>query len=207
MGRVYAALAVAVTAAFVGVPAWYYYQNRASDPFADCRGGAVGGGAIGGPLSLVDGAGKAVTEKDIFTILTLVYFGYTFCPVVFPMDNARNAEAVDILEERGYDVQPAFISIDPARDTPEVVREYAENLHPKMIGLTGSEEQIKAASAAYKTYFKKQEDGDPNFYLMDHSTFTYLVLPKAGFVEFFKRDDTADAMADRVACYVDKAPG
>lgn len=207
MGRVYAALAVAVTAAFVGVPAWLYYQNRASDPFADCRGGAVGGGAIGGPLSLVDMTGKPVTDKEIFTKPTLLYFGYTYCPDICPLDNARNAEAVDILEERGYDVQPAFITIDPARDTPEVVREFSETLHPRMVGLTGSEEQIKAASLAYKTYYKKQEDGDPQFYLMDHSTFTYLVLPKIGFVEFFKRDDTADAMADRVACYVDRAPG
>ena len=202
MGRVYAALAVAVTAAFVGVPAWYYYQNRASDPFADCRGGAVGGGAIGGPLSLVDGAGKAVTEKDIFTKPTLLYFGYTFCPDVCPMDNARNAEAVDILEERGYEVTPVFISIDPTRDTPEVVSEFAANLHPRMIGLTGSPEQVKAASLAYKTYFKKQDGGDPEFYLMDHSTYTYLVLPGSGFVDFFGRDTSAEDMADRVGCFL-----
>ena len=94
-----------------------------------------------------------------------LYFGYTYCPDICPLDNARNAEAVDILEERGYDVQPAFITIDPARDTPEVVREFSETLHPRMVGLTGSEEQIKAASLAYKTYYKKQEDGDPQFYL------------------------------------------
>lgn len=206
MTRIYAALAVVVTAAFVGVPTYLYLANRASDPYAECRGGAVGGGTIGGPFTLLDSTGKTVTEKDVFTKPTLLYFGYTFCPDVCPLDNARNAEAVDILEERGYDVQPAFISIDPARDTPEVVGEFAENLHPKMIGLTGSEEQVKAASMAYKTYFKKQEDGDPDYYLVDHSTFTYLVLPGGVFADFFKRDDTADAMADRVACYMDKAP-
>lgn len=206
MSRNYALLAVVATAVFVGGPAWYIWQQRSGDVFADCRGGAIGGGDIGGPFTLLNGDGKTVTDKDVITRPTLLYFGYTFCPDVCPADNARNAEAVDILEERGYDVQPAFISIDPARDTPEVVKDFAANLHPKMIGLTGSEEQVKAASLAYKTYFRKQEDGDPDFYLVDHSTFTYLVLPGSGFVDFFKRDETADGMADRVACFLDKAP-
>lgn len=205
MTKLYAGAAVLAVLALLGGTYLAIQAKQSGDVFADCRGGAIGGGAIGGPLSLVDGTGKAVTEADIFTKPTLLYFGYTFCPDVCPMDNARNAEAVDILEEKGMDVQPAFISIDPARDTPEVVKDFAANLHPKMIGLTGSEDQVKAASLAYKTYFKKQDSGD-EFYLMDHSTFTYLVLPKIGFVEFFKREDTADAMAERTACFVSKAP-
>ena len=134
---------------------------------------------------------------------SLIYFGYTFCPDVCPLDNARNAEAVDILEEKGLDVTPIFISIDPERDTPAVVRDFAENLHPKMIGLTGTQEQVQAASRAYKTYYKKQENGG-EYYLMDHSTFTYLVDPKKGFLDFFKREDTPDQMAERVACYMNK---
>ena len=84
-------------------------------------------------------------------------------------------------------------------------RDYAANLHPKMIGLTGSEDQVKAASQTYKTYFKKQDAAD-QFYLVDHSTFTYLVLPKVGFVEFFKREDSADAMAKRVSCFIENTP-
>ncbi len=205
MTRIYAIAAVVVTLAFLG--ASYYFLilvPRANDPFADCRAGAVGGGDIGGPFTLVNGDGRTVTDKDVLTKPSLIYFGYTFCPDVCPADNARNAEAVDILEERGFDVQPVFISIDPDRDTPEVVKEFAANLHPKMVGLTGSPEQVKAASLAYKTYYRKQE-GDSDYYLMDHSTFTYLVMPGYGFVDFFKRDDTPDAMADRVACFAEKA--
>lgn len=205
MTRIYAIVAVLVTVAFLG--ASYYFLvavPRAADVFAECRAGAVGGGSIGGPFTLVNGQGQTVTEKDVITKPSLVYFGYTFCPDVCPADNARNAEAVDILEERGFDVKPVFISIDPERDTPEVVREFAANLHPKMVGLTGTPEQIKAASLAYKTYYRKQE-GDPEYYLMDHSTFTYLVLPDIGFVDFFKRDDTADTMAERTACFVENA--
>ena len=164
----------------------------------------MGGGAIGGPFTLVNGDGQTVTEADILTKPSLIYFGYTFCPDVCPFDNARNAEAIDLLDEMGKDVQPVFISVDPARDTPEVVKDFAANLHPKMIGLTGSPEQVKAASLAYKTYYKAQPAED-EFYLVDHSTFSYLVLPKIGFVEFYKREATPQQMAENVACYVDAA--
>jgi len=206
MQRVYAGAAILATAAFLGGSYyWLVARPSAGDVFADCRAGQVGGGDIGGPFTLINGDGNSVTDAQVITKPSLVYFGYTFCPDVCPMDNARNAEAVDILEERGFDVQPVFISIDPERDTPEVVRDFAANLHPKMVGLTGSAEQVKAASQAYKTYYRKQE-GDPDYYLVDHSTFTYLVLPKVGFVDFFRREETADGMADRVSCFVEKAP-
>ena len=201
MSKIYAGAAALVAVAFLGGTALYLANQRAADPFAECRAGTVGGGSIGGPFTLVDDTGKTVTEKEVFTKPSLLYFGYTFCPDVCPLDNARNAEAVDILEEMGLEVTPVFISIDPARDTPEVVGDFAENLHPRMIGLTGSEDQVKAASLAYKTYFKKQDTGD-EYYLVDHSTFTYLVLPETGFVEFFKREETAQQMADRTACFL-----
>lgn len=204
MTKTFAALAAAVVVGLVGGSALYVYLGASDDKFAQCRSGQVGGGSIGGPFTLVDGSGKTVTEADVLTKPSLVYFGYTFCPDVCPLDNQRNAEAVDILEEQGFDVTPVFISVDPQRDTPEVVADFAANLHPKMIGLTGSEEQVKAASQAYKTYFKKQ-DGDEEFYLVDHSTFTYLMLPGTGFADFFKREETADQMAQRVACFVGNA--
>ena len=85
---------------------------------------------------------------------------------------------------------------------PEAVGDFAYNLHEKMIGLTGSEAQISAASKAYRTYFKAHDKSD-EFYLVDHSTFTYLVLPEHGFVEFFRREVSAEAMADRVECFVE----
>ena len=201
MSKTYAALAAAAVVGLLGGSLAYIYSQGSDDAFAQCRGGQVGGGDIGGPFTLVDPTGKTVTDADVLTKPSLVYFGYTFCPDVCPLDNARNADAVDVLEEQGFDVQPVFISIDPERDTPEVMGDFAANLHPKMIALTGSEEQTKAASKAYKTYFKKQESED-EFYLVDHSTFTYLVLPETGFVDFFKRDETAEQMADRAACFL-----
>lgn len=204
MTRTLAALAAAAVVGLLGGSALYVFLKSDDDALAQCRSGQVGGGSIGGPFTLVDGTGATVTDADVLTKPSLVYFGYTFCPDVCPLDNQRNAEAVDILEEQGFDVNPVFISIDPARDTPEVVADFAANLHPKMIGLTGTEEQVKAASQAYKTYYRKQ-DGDDEFYLVDHSTFTYLMLPGIGFADFFKREETADQMASRVACFVTNA--
>jgi protein SCO1/2 len=162
---------------------------------------AGGGGDIGGPFTLVDEDGKTVTDKDLLTKPTLVYFGYSFCPDVCPLDSARNAEAVDLLKAKGLDVTPIFISIDPERDTPAVMKSFTENLHPNMIGLTGTPEQLQAVSRAYKTYYKKQDSGD-QYYMMDHSTFTYLMLPGHGFADFFTRDDTAEQIAERTACYI-----
>lgn len=203
MTKLYAgAAAVAVLALMGGTAAWIYTQ-RSGDPYAQCREGQVagGGGDIGGPFTLVDQTGKTVTDADVITKPSLVYFGYTFCPDVCPLDNQRNAEAVDILEEQGIEVTPVFISVDPKRDTPQVMGEFAEAMHPRMIALTGSEEQVKAASQAYKTYYRVQDPTD-EYYLVDHSTFTYLMMPGQGFMDFFKREVTADQMAGRISCFV-----
>lgn len=203
MTKIAAGFAAALIGLLLGGSLLYVFYLRSSDEYADCRGATVGGGAIGGPFTLTDQDGKTVTDKDVISKPTLVYFGYTFCPDVCPLDNARNAEAVDILEEKGFDVTPVFISIDPARDTPAVMKDYVQNVHPKMIGLTGTEEQVKSAAKAYKAFYQKQADGG-EFYLMDHSTFTYLMDPKKGFIDFFNRDDTANQVADRAACFLGK---
>ncbi len=206
MTKLLAGAAVLAVTAVLGATAWVTLSGRNDDSFAACRGGQVAGGAaaIGGPFTLVDQTGKTVTDADVITRPTLIYFGYAYCPDVCPIDNARNAEAVDILEERGVDVNLVFVSVDPKRDTPEALADYAANLHPRMIALTGSDDQITKASQAYKAYFKLQDSGD-EFYLVDHSTFTYLMLPETGFADFFRREVTPDEMADRIACFAGEA--
>jgi protein SCO1/2 len=203
-----AAAAVAVA----GLGAMYVAGFGGAEPedlIAQCRASNVAGGAgqIGGPFELVSETGETVTDKDVIDRPALIYFGYTFCPDICPMDAARNAAAVDLLEERGYMVRPVFISIDPRRDTPEVLAEFTDYMHPRMLGLTGTEAQVRAASKAYRTYYRAQEpeEGAEDFYLVDHSTMSYLTLPDHGFVEFFRRDVTPGQMADRIACFVDAA--
>lgn len=173
--------------------------------FEECRQGAVAGD-IGGPFELIDETGATVTDEDVITEPAILYFGYTFCPDVCPLDTMRNAQAVDILAERGVAATPVFISIDPERDTPDVVGRYSDNFHEKMVGLTGSPEQVSAASQAYRTFYRKvEEEGEDEYYLMDHSTFTYLVLPGHGFVDFVRREDSPEKVADRLACFVQAA--
>jgi protein SCO1/2 len=194
-----AALALAGVAGMALAPLW-----SGQDAFAGCREGQVAGGDIGGPFTLVDAGGRTVTDRDVVTEPSILYFGFATCPDVCPLDLARNAQAVDILEEQGIAATPVFVTIDPERDTPEVVGSYAEAFHPRMVGLTGSPEQVDAAARAYRVYYGKQGD-DPETYLMDHSSFSYLVLPEVGFVDFVNRDEPPEAVAERMACFVEAA--
>ena len=203
MNKILAIGAVVVAVGFVAISYVMGLNGDGDDKYAQCKNSAVAGGDnLGGPFELVNAEGQTVTDADVITEPSLLYFGYTFCPDVCPLDVARNASAVDVLAERGMSVTPVFISIDPARDTPEVVGEFADNMHPKMIGLTGSPEQVKAASEAYRTYYKAH-DAEDEFYLVDHSTFSYLVMPGEGFVDFFRRDVSPDQMADKIGCFID----
>ena len=206
MTRIYAIAAAASTFALLGGMFAYIQLNRSEDAFAQCRQGQVAGGDIGGPFTLVNTAGQTVTDAEVLIKPSLVYFGYTFCPDVCPFDMARNVDAVDLLAERGIEVTPVFISIDPERDTPEALADYAANMHPKLVALTGSPEQVKGASQAYKTFYRKQPAED-EFYLVDHSTFTYLMLPGTGFVDFFRREITSEQMAGSAACFLEAGGG
>ena len=192
-------------ALMIGAIVWITSTSSPEEQFAQCRAGQIAGGtaAIGGPFELVSETGETVTDAQVITEPTLIYFGYTFCPDVCSIDVSRNAVAVDILEENGSIVQPVFISIDPKRDTPEVLADYTEIMHPRMLGLTGSDEQVKAASQAYRTFYKAHDQDDDEFYLVDHSTLSYLVFPEQGFAEFFRRDETPEGMAERIQCFLD----
>ncbi|MCL4124113.1 UNVERIFIED_CONTAM: hypothetical protein GTU68_041757 [Idotea baltica] len=204
MSNIYAIAAGTVVVALLGGTFAAIQLTSSDDPFAQCRTGQSAGGAIGGPFELVREDGQTVTDADVITGPTLIYFGYTFCPDVCPLDVQRNAQAVDILDEQGVEVTPVFISIDPDRDTVEVVRDFTDNFHDRMIGLTGSPEQVRAASQAYRTYYAKQ-DSEDEFYLVDHTTMSYLVFPEHGFLEFYRRDVTPEQMAESLSCFVDAA--
>lgn len=199
MTKLYAALAAFAVALMVGGTAIYtQFQAQPNQ----CDASSTAGAAIGGPFELVNASGETVTDVDVIDRPSLVYFGYSFCPDVCPFDVARNAEATDLLKEAGYDVKPVFITIDPERDTPEVMADYQFNMHPDMSALTGSAEQIKNAAAAYKVYYARGT-GDDEFYLMDHTTFTYLMLPGNKLAAFFRREDNAETIAEKTACLID----
>ena len=168
--------------------------------FEDCIEGSVAGGNIGGPFELMDHRGQMVTDAQVLDQPALVYFGYTFCPDVCPMDVARNVVAVEILADAGLTVKPVFITIDPARDTVDYLADFVANNHPEMVGLTGTAEQIAKAARAYKVYYRKQPSEDEDYYLMDHSSFSYFMVPDVGFVDFLRSDLPPEVVADRLAC-------
>jgi protein SCO1/2 len=168
--------------------------------FEDCIEGSVAGGNIGGPFELMDHRGRMVTDAQVLDQPALVYFGYTFCPDVCPMDVARNVVVVEILADAGLTVKPVFITIDPARDTVDYLADFVANNHPEMVGLTGTAEQIAKAARAYKVYYRKQPSEDEDYYLMDHSSFSYFMVPDVGFVDFLRSDLPPEVVVDRLAC-------
>ena len=200
MSKRYSYSAILAVSGFL-VASAIYVLSKGANAFSECGGGQISSGTIGGPFELINQDGLTVTDKEVIIRPSLLYFGYTYCPDICPYDVARNVQASNLLKKGGYDTTPVFISIDPKRDTPDVLRNFIANMDPKLIGLTGSNPQIKAASQAYKTYYNLNETGD-DYYLVDHSTFTYLVLPDLGFVDFFRRDDTAEQIAEKTACFI-----
>lgn len=201
-------IAASLAAAVLLIAGGLWLTLRPSgDRFAGCRQGVVAGGAgaLGGAFSLTDETGTVVTDKEVFSEPALLYFGYTFCPDICPTDNARNAVATDLLRERGHDIRPVMVTVDPRRDTPETLRDFTDAMHPDMLGLTGTPEEIAAVNKLWRNYYKAHDDGGDGYYLVDHMTNTFLVLPEAGTVEFFGRDVTPEQLADRAGCFLDAA--
>lgn len=201
MTRIVLIAAASLAAAALGVGLWLSFGR--GDDLAACReGGSIVGADIGGPFELVSSEGGTVTAETLIDRPTLLYFGYTHCPDFCPLDAVNMAEARALLAERGVDVNAAFITVDPARDTPERLAAFTEAIDPELVGLTGDPQAIDQAAREYKVYYARAGD-DPEFYMMDHSTFTYLVFPDQGFVDFFRHDTPPARIADRVACYAE----
>src|SRR3954469_5112941 len=133
--------------------------------------------ALGGPFSLVNQAGQPVTEGDFAGRWMLVYFGYSFCPDVCPTELGTMAAALDAMGKAGEAVTPVFITVDPQRDTPAALADYVSRFHPRLQGLTGTPEQIAEVARRYRVYYARAQRPDMTDYLMDHSSFIYLVGP------------------------------
>jgi protein SCO1/2 len=151
---------------------------------------------VGGPFSLIDGDGKPVTDQTWRGKYMLVYFGYTYCPDVCPTTLTNVAAALDKLGPKADQLQPLFITVDPQRDTPAVVKQYAAAFSPRLIGLTGSPAQIAAAAKEYRVYYAKHQTGPgPEDYSMDHSSVLYLMGPDGRFIAPVRADEDGPEIA------------
>jgi cytochrome oxidase Cu insertion factor (SCO1/SenC/PrrC family) len=185
--------------------AWYVTQPEPVAAMGEVSSVAVTPSVqIGGPFALTDHMGNSVTEKTWRGKLTLIYFGYGFCPDVCPTELQIMSNALDALKARGESVQPLFITVDPERDTQEFLADYVTHFHPRLIGLTGSKESIAKAAKAFRVYYEKVEDGSSTDYLMNHSSFIYLMGRNGEFLTMFRAGSDAATMARTIASYLDK---
>ncbi|KAI4852533.1 SCO1 protein [Aureobasidium sp. EXF-8845] len=154
----------------------------------------VGRPLVGGPFQLIDQDRKPFSEKNLKGKYSLVYFGFTHCPDICPEELDKMAGMIDNVKAKHGDVmRPVFITCDPARDTPEVTKEYLKEFHDDLIGLTGDYEQVKATCKAFRVYFSTPKDVLPGQdYLVDHSIYFYLMDPEGDFVEAIGRNFTVD---------------
>ena len=139
--------------------------------------------------------GLAVTERDYAGQFLLVYFGFTYCPDVCPTELGRIADVIDALGPAGARVTPVLITIDPQRDTPAAMADYVSRFHPRMHGLTGTPEQVRAVASRYRVYFARAQNQDTTHYVMDHSSFVYLVGPDGQVQSLFRPETSVEEMA------------
>jgi cytochrome oxidase Cu insertion factor (SCO1/SenC/PrrC family) len=174
-------------------------QNAAARMMDDLMWGR---GNIGGPFDLVDHTGKKRTDADFRGKLLIIFFGYTYCPDICPTELLEISLAVDKLGAAGDEVQPLFISVDPERDTPAVLAQYVSSFHPRLIGLTGTPEQIRTVANSYKAYYAKYTPPDGGVYLIDHTGFTYLMDRAGKYLGFFPPGTSADRMVEIIRPYL-----
>ena len=158
----------------------------------------TGVAAIGGPFELVNHKGETVRDTDYRGSYLLVMFGFTNCPDVCPTELQLITEALGVLGPTAKKVQPLMITMDPERDTVEVLADYVSNFHPSIMALTGSVEQIKAVAGAYKAYFAKGEIDKDGGYFMDHSSFIYLMGPNGQYLDHFAPNTSSEVIAARI---------
>jgi cytochrome oxidase Cu insertion factor (SCO1/SenC/PrrC family) len=160
-------------------------------------------GPIGGPFALTDHTGKLRTDENFRGKLLLIYFGYSYCPDVCPTDLQQIGLALDGLGAGAEAVQPLFITLDPERDTIAHLANYVPMFHPRLIGLTGSAEQIRRVALAYKVYHAKYPPDSPD-YVIDHSSFVYLIDEGGKYIGFFPPGTAADRMIEIIRQHLPK---
>ena len=176
-----------------------------ADPAPDLSQAPLAGADIGGEFELIDRAGETVRWSDFDGQWRIVYFGYTFCPDICPVDVQRIVRGLNAFTEEypsaATKIRPIFITIDPARDTPEVIGQFTDAFSEDLVGLTGSEDQIAQVADTFRIFYNRGAGPDAG-YLMDHSTITYLFGPDGQPVATLPTDEGAQAVAAELAKWV-----
>lgn len=153
---------------------------------------------IGGPFALIDQDGRKRTDAEFRGKLLLIYFGFTFCSDICPLDLQSIASALDNLGPAGEAVQPLFITVDPEKDTPAQLKGYVKLFHPRLIGLTGSTQEIRSVAGAFKVYYAKTVPTNRSDPSIDHTGFTFLVGRDGSYQGFFPPGTSADRLVETI---------
>lgn len=153
---------------------------------------------VGGPFTLTDANGRKRSLASFRGKVVLLYFGYTFCPDVCPTDLVEIARMMKAMGKDARRLQPLFVTLDPERDTPQVLRAYAAAFHPRLIALTGTEDEIRKVATEWKTWFGKVQPPDGRPYLIDHTAFTYLIDREGKYLAYFPPGTSGERMAELV---------
>jgi protein SCO1 len=192
------ATAVAVIAAVAGTVTVVFLHHA---PQAKA---AVQPPHIGGHFELLAQDGRTVTDASFRGKWLLIYFGYTFCPDVCPgtlMEMTRAMQNIGPLAEK---VQPIFITVDPARDTPKVMGDYLQSFDPRFVGLSGTPQQTAAAAKVFHVYYsQKRLDTDSSEYVFDHSSYIYIIDPNGNFVTLLAGDMPGHEVAKNLKHLID----
>lgn len=166
---------------------------------------------VTGEFTLIGADGKPVSDTDFRGKWLLIFFGYTHCPDVCPTSLGTMALIIDELGDDASALQPLFISVDPGRDTPEIVTEYVAAFHPRIIGLSGSEEQVAAAARSHRAYYAKvppsDDAGSADEYAVDHSAHLYLMDPDGVYATVFSPTDTVETAVGAIRARIAERPG
>ena len=162
-----------------------------------------GRGTVGGPFTLTDQAGRTRSDSEFRGKLMVVYFGYTYCPVVCPADLMAISQALDALGPAAEGIQPVFITVDPERDT-KALADYVAAFHPSLVGLTGSPEEVRKVANSYKAFYVKVPDERSGEYSIDHAGVIYLMGRNGEYLGFMPPQTGPDRLTEVLRRYLAK---
>ena len=198
-------LFIPVLAITLGVVCAYYaYIGYHAENTIELRPRINSAVKLGGPFTLVDDNGEGVTEETFADRDMLLFFGFTSCPSICPAELQKMAETLNLIGDYNDKIYPVFVTVDPERDTPSVIKAYLDMFHPDIIGLTGTEKQIEKMETDFKVYSLKVDDPSFGDYTMDHSAYIYLYNVHDGLINMYKSEDSPAYIAADLVDYYKK---
>ncbi|XP_047426741.1 protein SCO1 homolog, mitochondrial [Mugil cephalus] len=183
-----------------------YFKKEKEELIEKQRNKSIGKPALGGPFSLIDHNKKPTKSEDFLGQWILIYFGFTHCPDICPDELEKMIEVVDEIDSIKTlpNLTPLLITIDPDRDTAEAMAVYVKEFSPKLVGLTGTLDQIEQVSRAYRVYYSQGPKDEDNDYIVDHTIIMYLVGPDGEFVDYFGQNKRSAEISTSIAAHMRK---